>query len=460
MRIPLSVPIAKRDLLRAVSGTATDCSLPETVNTIVTDSREAEPGDLFFALTGENFDGHDYVPRLLKEGVFVVSSRPFEGAVLVNDTRVALGALASFYKDRLPCLRHTVGITGSVGKTTVKNFLSALLGSYFRVHKTIDNFNNDIGLPLSLLSAPADTEILVLEMGTNATGEIENLAAIARPDLAIITCVGTAHIGRFGSREAIAKEKSAIAKGLPKSGKLLIPANEPLLAVTENAVTVSTEEHADVMLIPRSETENGTLATYYGKQNTFDLSLSLPGRGVLTDLAFAVAAAEEIGVPAPYLLDAIGKIDKSLGRVSSCFAGGVEIIDDSYNASLESVLQGLRMLKMKSAKRKIVLLGDILESGGYTDAIHREIGRSLKDVGVDQAFFFGVYSDYYRSGARDGGLKDCQVGVNLDTEAPGVTKDALLRYLRPGDVLYCKASHGVHLSRIITPLSQSLQTKG
>ena len=262
------------------------------ITRIVTDSKDVKRGDLFLALKGERTDGELYADEAIAKGAVALSRHIGDGRITVADVKDALLRLGGAYRLRLPNLRSVIAVTGSVGKTTTKEFLAAVLAKKYRVFATEKNHNNKIGVPMTVLAAPSDTEILILETGMNHRGEIAPLSDAVRPDMALITNIGTAHIGNLGSREMIAEAKKEILVGM-RGGPVLVPAEEPLLATLPHRVTVSSADpDADFFLLPTETNAGGSRADFYhGSRTLRGLFLPMPGKHLLNALAFALSAA-------------------------------------------------------------------------------------------------------------------------------------------------------------------------
>ena len=239
MRIKLGMPMSLSDISFAVKGKLL-YDKNEIITHICTDSREVISKDLFIPLNGPQYNGEDFVDNVIAKNGYALSLYNPRATILVNNSLNSLMNLARFYNEILPYILYRVGITGSVGKTTSKEFLKKIMSVKYKVHANEENLNNEIGLPLTLLSAPKDTEIIIAEMGMNHTGEISRLSKCLSPNIGIITNIGTSHIGNLGSRKAISKAKLEMLDGM-KSKTLLLPSNEPLLSEIEGAYYFSTK---------------------------------------------------------------------------------------------------------------------------------------------------------------------------------------------------------------------------
>ena len=260
MRIKLTHPMSLQEIALATNGHITSPYQNKIIHFLSTDSRETCKGDLFVALKGNRFDGENYITEIISKDAYHLSAGGMHNGIKTNDTSTALLLLAKHYKTKFNNLKATIGITGSVGKTTTKEFLKVILSKRYRVHATYKNMNNNVGVPLTVLSMPANTEVLVIEMGMNSPGEISRSSICISPNISIILNVGTSHIGNFGTREKIAKAKLEILDGMD-NGTLIVPYGEPLLK-SENALTFDkNNENADFYL---SDTNGSCLITKDG----------------------------------------------------------------------------------------------------------------------------------------------------------------------------------------------------
>jgi len=429
-------------------------SSSELIKNISLDSREIEAGTLFVAIKGERFDGHDFIGKAFEDGAaaIVCERIPYKvkgNVILVDDSLHAFGSLAKNHKRVIAPL--TVGITGSVGKTTTKQFIYSVLKEKYTTHKTDGNFNNEIGMPITILRMPCDTEALVLEMGMSFKGEISRLTRIAEPDIAVITNVGSSHIENLGSREGIRDAKMEIAEGLREGGKLVLNGDEPLLAGVDGAIYVSMEnEDSDYRAVNVKEMDG-----YY----TFDIACA---EGIVKDFRINV-----LGIHNVYnavLSYAVGKIagmeDEDIRRGLLNFENaamrqniyendGYTVIEDCYNASPESMKASLKVLCSKAKEnRKVAVLGDMLELGAYSETLHRAVGAAVVELGIDKLFTFGKLAEFIAKGAIEAGMKPCDIVSITDADCPEAMADAIKQEVRDNDTLLFKASRGIKLERI------------
>lgn len=432
-------------------------------NFLTTDSREVQHGDIFVALRGENFDGHRYLCEAIARGAafLITEEEPalLYPSVCVKNSYTVLAALAREVRERIS--PTVIAVTGSVGKTTVKNMIAAVLSTRFRVHKTEGNHNNFLGTTLTLLAMPQNTEILVAETGMNHAGELAELSALLCPDMAVITNIGRAHIGNLGSRENIARAKLEILLHALPGAFLLCPEDEPLLAQhigCYRRITVGEGAAADC----RYENFTGDCADFAFRGKRYP-KIHLPAPGVHTaySACFAVAIGSMFELDGEEIRRGLyaSPCDSMRGEVR--YAGGICLVCDCYNAAPESVKAALVLLGERSGTRKIAVLGDMLELGEYTRALHEEIGEFAARLGIDFLFTFGAAAQHYASGARRAGMAEEYIFENPNPCRPEVTAEALLSVLQDGDTVLFKASRAIKAERIAEQITEKLgQPKG
>ena len=412
------------------------------------DTRKIEAGQLFVALQGVR-DGHDFIPTALEKGAAAVLCTHCDGdypAIVVPDTRIALGDIARHERQRLGF--KAVGITGSVGKTTTKEMVAAVLESTYRVSKTPVNHNNDIGMPMAILAMPEDTEIAVLEMGMNHFGEIAYLSSIAKPDVAVIVNIGRMHIEHLGSMEGILQAKLEILEGLDENGKIILNGDDSLLwnlhrrfpqatyfgvNNTECAVQGCNVENVSELL---------RFSVRYGAQE-FPVELALEGQHYVPDALAAIAVGLELGVQPAQIGYALSNFQNAEGRQEIFKAGEYTIIKDCYNAGPESMVAALSVLYNKPG-RHIAVLGDMLELGACTQAEHYKIGRIAAEK-ADVLLAYGPNSSRMLKGAITGGMSDTQARAFTDREK---LLQTLIQIARPGDVILFKGSRGMRMELV------------
>jgi UDP-N-acetylmuramoyl-tripeptide--D-alanyl-D-alanine ligase len=368
---------------------------------VATDTRSIQPGDLFVALKGERFDGHSYAQQALDQGAVAVlvnsdSACVAVPAIVVADTRLALGQLAAWWRDRMPA--RIVGVTGSNGKTTVKEMLAAILSAASNepaVLATAGNFNNDIGLPLTLLNLRPQHRFGVIEMGMNHAGEIDYLTRLARPDVALVNNAGAAHVGLLGSVEAVARAKGEIFAGLGEHGVAIINADDAHAALWRGLA-------ADKTVLDFGLTQPAAVqGRYHAASNAVDVMtatvcftphLQVAGEHNARNALAATAAALALGVNSDAIVRGLAAFRGVAGRMQTKPAlHGATLIDDSYNANPDSVRAALAVLATVAGV-KILVLGDMAELGDAAEALHAEIGMAARSAGVNYLFALGDLS--------------------------------------------------------------------
>ncbi len=364
---------------------------------VAIDTRKVTPGDLFVAIKGEHVDGHDYLAEAAARGaVAALVTRNVESAlpqVRVQDATLALGDLASAARAQRDV--RVVGITGSNGKTTVKTLAASILARHGRTHVSSGNFNNELGLPLTLLSMPVDTQFAVLEMGAGKPGDIDYLAAIARPDVGLVTLIAPAHLERMGSIEGVAETKGALYQALPADGVAIINADDAFanfftgLAGSRKVLRFGLDHKGDVgadILDQRIDGSHFILSTPEGDA---EVSLPLAGQHNIANALAATCIALALDIPLDTIvagLEQVGGVAGRLRRITT--RGGWTLIDDSYNANPSSMAAAIDTLLLAQGERWLVL-GDMAELGADAKALHAGIGLRARESGIDRLFAVG-----------------------------------------------------------------------
>lgn len=428
----------------------------KSVNSVSIDTRSMKPRDLFIALKGERFDGHDFIEKLPSSISGVVTEALKEvplAQILVADTYAALGKLGEYC--RAVCApRYCIGITGSVGKTTTKEMIADILGKAMRVHYSVGNFNNAIGLPLTLIGLSPDTDALICEMGMSDFGEISYLTKLCRPDIAVITNIGMSHIEMLGSREGIRNAKLEIIEGLKKGGTLILNGDEPLLR--DDYVRERTAGYRVVYVGFDRDNDVYPTDIYRGRNYlSFDIITSdgeervtIPAIGdhFVRNALFACAVAKQVGARSEDIQRGFAVYEPQGLRQRIYERRGVVIIADCYNAGPESMSAALKVLGAQQG-RKIAVLGDMMELGAMTQIAHKEVGREVLDTGVDILFTYGKNSKGIASYALLHGFSGERCECFEDKEKLAA---ALKETVRPGDHILFKASRKMKLEEVIT----------
>ncbi|MBQ4064477.1 MAG: UDP-N-acetylmuramoyl-tripeptide--D-alanyl-D-alanine ligase [Clostridia bacterium] len=454
-------------LAKACQGTLLyDAGRP--VTSVVIDSRLVKDDALFVALAGENTDGHRYLLSAADSGASTVLVEREDidlaalrekncSVVLCDSTALALGRLAKAHKASCPAL--TVGVTGSVGKTTTRQFIHAVLSRRFRTHKTEGNYNNELGLPLTLLALSPNHEAAVLEMGMSQKGEISYLTSLATPDIAVITNIGTAHIEFLGSREAIRDAKMEIAEGLTPEGKLILNGDEPLLAEVEGAVYVALHNpNAPFRAVNLRYTPDGMVFDALYPNGRIDgCRISTLGEHTVLDAMFAVAVGVTAGLTAEEIRAGLADFEGVGMRQKVCRHQSMTFILDYYNAGAESMKASLTVAKRLAASqggRTVAVLGSILELGEHSESLHRSVGAHTASLSIDLLFTFGAEADAIGKEAIACGMSPKAVLSFPDISDAGAITEALREALLPGDCILMKASHSIRLGRVADALIQ------
>ncbi|MGB0542788.1 MAG: UDP-N-acetylmuramoyl-tripeptide--D-alanyl-D-alanine ligase [Longimicrobiales bacterium] len=438
--------------VRQALGMRTDLAQAEVEYVgVSTDSRSVSEGDLYVALVGEHFDGHDFVADAFSKGaVGAVVSRPAAGDPAgrlypVDDTLVALGRLAAWRRKKLDA--PVVAITGSSGKTTTKEMTAAALGQTYRVHATSGNLNNRIGMPLTLLATPQDVEAVVLELGTNEPGEIKALVHVARPDVAVITTVGESHLEKLGSLDGVLSEKLDILRGMVQGGQCIVGDEPPVLqerakAICSSVKVVGWSERADADARP-GNADVDVFGRYSFDWHGQRVTAPMAGRHAVSNALLALTIADHLGVPARDAVRGLGSVRMGSMRGEFQRIGGLTLIVDCYNANPQSVRASLDVLEHQAVTgRKVTVLGSMLELGDATSALHTEILVDAVSRDIDLIVATGAFAD----AARCAGLRDERVITGDDWQSVYPT---LLERLEGGEVILLKASRGIALEKML-----------
>jgi len=412
------------------------------------DSRTLESGDVFFAVAGPNHDGHDYVEAAFEMGATAaVVQREFSGAegrplFRVDDPAAALGRAAN--AARRSWDGRVVAVTGSNGKTTVKEATAALLGASMKVSKTAGNLNNELGLPLTLLRIGEESRAAVVEMGMNHSGEIRKLARIAEPDIGVVTNVSAAHVGHFASVDEIAAAKRELVEELGEQGVAVLNADDERVRdfarVCRGRVkTFSTDCEADVRA---EQIESRGFEGSRFRIGDSNFQTKLVGRHNVCNLCAAVAVAEAFGIEGADLIEPLAALVPVGMRGVIRRVGGAIVIDDCYNSNPAAAMAMLALLAESSAERRIAVLGEMRELGERSPELHRAVGQRVAELGIDRLVAVGADARFLAEGAIEAGMEAAAVDRFDDAAAAG---EALREMLRPGDAALFKASRGVGL---------------
>lgn len=455
------IPLSLARIAEITGGTLQDTADPAAVvrGPVVIDSRQAAPGCLFAAVRGTRVDGHAFAAAAVAAGaVGVLAARPVPApAVVVDDVVAALGRLARAVVDALPEVT-VVAVTGSSGKTSTKDLLGGLAARLGPTVAPVGSYNNEIGHPLTVLRADAATRYLVLEVSARGLGHIAHLCRIAPPRIGVVLNVGSAHLGEFGDRQAIAQAKGELVEALPADGVAVLNADDPLVAgmagrTRARVVTYGRASDADVRAVDVTLDEVGrprfTLRTPEGEAQ---VALRLHGAHYVTNALAAAAVARELGMDPAATAEALGAVAAvSRWRMEVRERpDGVVVVNDAYNANPESVRAALDTLAvMARGRRAFAVLGQMAELGTESAARHEEVGRHAAEAGVTGLVAVGAEAAPILSGAAKSGSWD---GEALPVPDAAAAVDALRARLRPGDVVLVKGSRVAGLERVAQAL--------
>ena len=454
-----------RFIAAGCAGELVQGSADATVTRVCTDSRQAVAGDLFVALRGERFDGHDFladatarnVAAIIAEKAMLPSPLPGCAVIAVDDTRKALNRLASAYRAdfKLP----VIVVAGSNGKTTTKELVAAVLQQRFDTLWSEASYNNDIGVPLTLLRLHSAHEAAVLEVGTNHPGELAPLVRLAQPQIGIITNIGREHLEFFGDVDGVVTEEGTLAEMLPPGGKLLLNGDDKWSAA------IAQRTKARVVRVGLGETNDWRardLRVCPGGVNfevegphadlAGEYRIQLVGRHQVANALFAIGVGQELGLGRAEIQRGLAECPPAKMRMQLWEHNGVFVLDDCYNANADSVSAALQALVDLPCKgRRVAVLGDMAELGTHTGPAHAEVGRLAAELGVGQLFAVGRQAQVMASAAREAGLTRVIEFPDIEPAA-----SALKHFVRPGDLVLVKGSRATRLER----LGESLRANG
>ena len=469
------------NIAQAVGGTLDAKMLPEAVSaehtqaqSVVLDSRLVEPGGIFIATRGEHVDGHSFIDQVFDAGALGVICeeapvQPKGAYILVEDSFLALKDLAEYYRSQLDI--KVVGITGSVGKTSTKEFVASVLSQKYRVLKTEGNYNNEVGLPLTVLRIREDCEVAVLEMGISDFGEMHRLSKIAKPDVCLITNIGQCHLENLGTRDGILKAKTEIFDFMQEGGQICLNGDDDKLVTirevrgsipvffgcgSNNAVYADTYENRG-LIGSRAQIHMKGIAGH--DACSFEAEIPLPGEHMLYNALAATAAGMLFGLTAEEIQEGIRTVKAVDGRSHVIRTDRLTLIDDCYNANPVSMKAALDLLHMtelsevfEDAARKVAVLGDMFELGTDEAALHREVGVYAAKKQIDVLVCVGNLCKYMYEGAQAvRSVTNCYYFE--DKEALEAQMDTVIQ---DGDLVLVKASHGMHFEELIKMLSEPL----
>ena len=453
-----------KDILKCTGGKLIQGDENYECENFTNDTRKIEKGDTYIAIKGEKFDGNIFFEEALEKGAdtVILENKKIEkkyenkNIIIVDDTKKALQQIATakrnLYKDLI-----VVGITGSVGKTSTKDMIYSVLSQKYKTLKTEGNFNNDIGLPLTILKL-REHEVAVIEMGMNHKGEISKLTKIAKPQLAVITNVGTAHIGNLGSRENILNAKLEILEGMEKP-KIVINNDNDLLHDWKNSLKENIEVHtfgienkSDCMAENIKKSENNSEFICNINNEKIKINVPIGGDVFIINSLCAILVGKNLGLSDKQIQDGIENFELTKKRMEIIkLKNNITLINDSYNASLDSMKASIKYLSELNGKRKIAVLGDLFELGDYSEKIHRKIGEEIVKNKIDLLYLIGENSKYI----KDEALKN---GMNKNNIFYFNSKNEIINNLKnimtENDIVLFKASNGMRLFEIVEELKK------
>jgi len=437
-----------------------------TFSGVSIDSREIEKDDIFIAIKGENHDGHDFIEDVVEKGIkaAIVSYEKYPGLLKlrgkihffkVGDTLKALQELGRIHREKFN--QKVLAITGTNGKTTTKEMLYSILSLENTVLKSPGNFNNQYGVPLTLLKLTEEHEIAIIEMGASKQGDIQELCEIAEPDIGIITCIGRGHLEYFGSIEKVAATKAELLEYIDDRGITVINADDnylkPYITKGENQITFSMTKGADIH--GRISEDSGGFSTIITINDEIQVRLQVPGRKNVMNALGAAAASRALNVSFTEIKKGLEKFQAFSGRLQIRKTGDFIIIDDTYNSNPESLSEALDILvNQNTSGKKFAVLGDMLELGGYSEREHRAIGKLIAKKGIGFVFTYGNYSRFISEESKKLGVKN---SLHFDDKSLIVR---LLNDLLGGDdIVLVKGSRGMKMEDVVNKLIEAYGDK-
>ncbi|SFQ26023.1 UDP-N-acetylmuramoyl-tripeptide--D-alanyl-D-alanine ligase [Lachnospiraceae bacterium XBB1006] len=450
-------PLTVEEVCKACGGSYVGPSekLRETITGVVKDNRQVKKGDLFVPFRGANVDAHRFIPAAYEAGAsMVLSEERLEGEmpyIQVNSCFQALKDIAAYYRKQLSC--KIVGVIGSVGKTSTKEMLAAVLGTKYNVQKTAGNLNNEIGLPLTILSIEEEHEIGIVEMGISDFGEMTRLSEIARPDMVVMTNIGDCHLEMLHDRDGVLKAKTEVLSYIPEGGLLVLNDMDEKLQTVQAPKGVKrmgygfSQDKIVYATESRAVEDSAHAARIHIGEEWFDVTIPLPGEHNLYNAMAAVCVGKELGLTLSQMKQGIESVGAVAGRNNRFEKDGCMIIDDCYNANPASMRASLSVLA-NAKGRKIAVLGDMGELGAKEKELHYEVGAFAAQKGIDVLFCTGELAKQLKEGA------EAANEAMLTKHFPD--KDALVAALldekRPGDTILIKASHFMQYDTIVAAL--------
>ena len=444
------------EIVKVVCGQIISGNRTAKIKGISTDSRTIKPGDLFFALKGERFDGHQFVTHVMNTGAMgAVISNEYKieseyenfSIIQVKDTTTALGDLAKYYRQKLSA--KIIGITGSNGKTTTKEMTYHLLSNFGSVAKSQKSFNNFIGVPVTIFEIENRHQYGVLEMGTNAPGEIRRLSEISAPDVAVIVNISKTHLEGLKSIEGVAQAKTEILENLRKGGVFVYNADNPWCTKIASGFKGETvgfgfNSLAHIKCTNVKKKDKGYI---FELNEHFKISLPVPGYHNITNCLASFAICKALGQDISRAKDAFSSFKLPSMRIEQQRIGNITVINDAYNANPESVRAALQYLsEIEAAGRKVFVCGDMLELGNEAAQLHKEIGETVSHLNIDLLWTVGKYASEIAKAVKSSGTSERQVISFQNVSDITATE---INELRENDIVLIKGSRGMHMENII-----------
>ena len=447
------IELTLKEVLEATGGKPSGVLPEEPIANITLDSRTAKPGSLFIAIKGERVDGHDFVKGIADRALAAVVEHEIDcdlPQIIVPSTYKAVGDIGAYIRNKSGVI--VVGVTGSVGKTSVKELTASVISQRFSVLKTEKNHNNELGLPMTLFRLEPENEVAVLEMGISYFGEMDRISRIARPDIAVYTNIENVHTENLINRDGVLRAKTELVANM-RGNTLILNAEDDKLAgykLPNGKKAVYYGFSPECFVYASDIVYNGMESTSFKLHMGADeIGVELPASGfhmVLDSLA-AAAAGHELGLALPEIKQGLESFKNVGGRMEKLQYNGALILNDCYNASPTSMAASLRVLA-KAPGRKLALLGDMLELGDRSAELHAGIGRLCAELRIDELLTVGTLSESIAIAAAENGLE------NVRRVSPEEAAELLKAELRPGDSILVKASRGMALEKIIRKIME------
>jgi UDP-N-acetylmuramoyl-tripeptide--D-alanyl-D-alanine ligase len=463
------LPWTAEEIIEATRGELLCGDLRRPFSGVSIDSRAISADGVFVAITGEVHDGHAFISNIVVQGVrgLVISRHKAKqmpiaawktndvACIAVEDTTRALGDMAAF--NRLRSHASVVAITGSNGKTTTRQMTTMVLDRQYDTLTAVGNFNNDIGLPLTLLGLSTNHQWAILELGTNNPGEIARLAEICTPDIGVLTNIGSAHLEGLGSIEGVMQEKSDLLKSLGPGCKAILNADDP------RVIQLASKTKAEVILYGLSreaiiraedinETKHTISFTLIFADESISIRLNSPGRFMVSNALASAAVGHQIGLSCKAVKTGLEAFRPVSGRMNiKHMSAGIHLIDDTYNANPESMKAAFATLNtMRAGARGVVVIGDMLELGAQAQSLHRKVGAQAARSGISRLYTYGEFASQVTTAAHDEGLQPTDTFEGTQDE---IVED-LKNWLHPGDWLLVKGSRGMAMEKVVRKLQE------